>query len=104
MGATSHRDRRRARRAGPRGDGGRNLRRLPHESLGPRPPRRPRRRQDIGQAVRIPTFRSHDDAELHYRVLGPAGSSLPPLLRPAVGPGRDAAYPGDLGGMAAHGS
>ncbi|MFI9046753.1 alpha/beta fold hydrolase [Streptomyces sp. NPDC053427] len=50
----------------------------------------------------MPHFRTYDDAELHYRVLGPAGSPLPPLLCLAGGPGRDAAYLGDLGGMAAH--
>ncbi|MFJ5679898.1 alpha/beta fold hydrolase [Streptomyces sp. NPDC093097] len=48
----------------------------------------------------MPYFRTADDAELHYRVLGPAGSALPPLLCLAGGPGRDAAYLGDLGGLA----
>ncbi|BDH09854.1 alpha/beta fold hydrolase [Streptomyces hygroscopicus] len=50
----------------------------------------------------MPHFRTYDDAELHYRVLGPADSPLPPLVCLAGGPGRDAAYLGDLGGMAAH--
>ncbi|MGW7248320.1 alpha/beta fold hydrolase [Streptomyces decoyicus] len=49
----------------------------------------------------MPHFRTYDDAELHYRVLGPADSPLPPLVCLAGGPGRDAAYLGDLGGMAA---
>ncbi|MEW1657150.1 alpha/beta hydrolase [Streptomyces sp. NPDC093707] len=48
----------------------------------------------------MPYFRAADDAELHYRVLGPAGSALPPLVCLAGGPGRDAAYLGDLGGLA----
>jgi pimeloyl-ACP methyl ester carboxylesterase len=47
----------------------------------------------------MPTFRTYDDAELHYRVLGPADSPLAPLLCLAGGPGRDAAYLGDLGGL-----
>ncbi|MER6840695.1 alpha/beta fold hydrolase [Streptomyces platensis] len=50
----------------------------------------------------MPHFHSYDDAELHYRVLGPADSPLPPLVCLAGGPGRDAAYLGDLGGLAAH--
>ncbi|MFI1620955.1 alpha/beta fold hydrolase [Streptomyces lydicus] len=50
----------------------------------------------------MPHFRTYDDAELHYRVLGPADSPLPPLVCLAGGPGRDAAYLGDLGGLAAH--
>ncbi|WP_406476689.1 alpha/beta fold hydrolase [Streptomyces platensis] len=50
----------------------------------------------------MPHFPSYDDVELHYRVLGPADSPLPPLLCLAGGPGRDAAYLGDLGGLAAH--
>ncbi|MGW8557351.1 alpha/beta fold hydrolase [Streptomyces tubercidicus] len=50
----------------------------------------------------MPTFHTYDDAELHYRVLGPADSPLPPLVCLAGGPGRDAAYLGDLGGLAAH--
>ncbi|SEC37849.1 Pimeloyl-ACP methyl ester carboxylesterase [Streptomyces sp. 2224.1] len=50
----------------------------------------------------MPHFRTYDDAELHYRVLGPADSPLPPLVCLAGGPGRDAAYLGDLGGMSAH--
>ncbi|MEU6332260.1 alpha/beta hydrolase [Streptomyces sp. NPDC047049] len=49
----------------------------------------------------MPHFRTYDDAELHYRVLGPADSPLPPLVCLAGGPGRDAAYLGDLGGMSA---
>ncbi|MFE6741330.1 alpha/beta fold hydrolase [Streptomyces tubercidicus] len=50
----------------------------------------------------MPTFHTYDDAELHYGVLGPADSPLPPLVCLAGGPGRDAAYLGDLGGLAAH--
>ncbi|MFG2098028.1 alpha/beta fold hydrolase [Streptomyces sp. NPDC048612] len=50
----------------------------------------------------MPHFRTYDDAELHYRVLGPADSPLPPLVCLAGGPGRDAAYLGDLGGLSAH--
>ncbi|MFG2137093.1 alpha/beta fold hydrolase [Streptomyces sp. NPDC048650] len=50
----------------------------------------------------MPHFRTYDDAELHYRVLGPADAALPPLVCLAGGPGRDAAYLGDLGEMAAH--
>ncbi|PBC82670.1 MULTISPECIES: alpha/beta fold hydrolase [unclassified Streptomyces] len=50
----------------------------------------------------MPHFRTYDDAELRYRVLGPADSPLPPLVCLAGGPGRDAAYLGDLGGMSAH--
>ncbi|MET7797916.1 alpha/beta fold hydrolase [Streptomyces decoyicus] len=50
----------------------------------------------------MPHFRTYDDAELHYRALGPADSPLPPLVCLAGGPARDAAYLGDLGGMAAH--
>ncbi|WP_413788049.1 alpha/beta fold hydrolase [Streptomyces platensis] len=50
----------------------------------------------------MPHFRTYDDAELHYRVLGPADSPLPPLVCLAGGPGRDAAYLGDLGGLAVH--
>ncbi|MFF8785318.1 alpha/beta fold hydrolase [Streptomyces sp. NPDC015125] len=50
----------------------------------------------------MPHFRTYDDAELHYRTLGPADSPLPPLMCLAGGPGRDAAYLGDLGGMSAH--
>ncbi|MFF2811421.1 alpha/beta fold hydrolase [Streptomyces sp. NPDC058000] len=50
----------------------------------------------------MPHFRTYDDAELHYRVLGPADSPLPPLVCLAGGPGRDAAYLGDLGGLAGH--
>lgn len=48
----------------------------------------------------MPYFRSYDDAELHHRVLGTGGSGLPPLVCLAGGPGRDAAYLGDLGGLA----
>lgn len=47
----------------------------------------------------MPHYRSYDDAELHYRVLGPPDSGLPPLVCLAGGPGRDAAYLGDLGGL-----
>lgn len=50
----------------------------------------------------MPHFRTYDNAELHYSVLGPADSPLPPLVCLAGGPGRDAAYLGDLGGMSAH--
>ncbi|OKI04438.1 translation initiation factor IF-2 [Streptomyces sp. CB02923] len=47
----------------------------------------------------MPHFTSYDDAELHYRVLGPNGPGVPPLVCLAGGPGRDAAYLGDLGGL-----
>ncbi|MFJ9410842.1 alpha/beta fold hydrolase [Streptomyces sp. NPDC101393] len=50
----------------------------------------------------MPHFRTYDDTALHYRVLGPADSPLPPLVCLAGGPGRDAAYLEDLGGLAAH--
>ncbi|WP_411127256.1 alpha/beta fold hydrolase [Streptomyces sp. x-19] len=50
----------------------------------------------------MPYFRTYDDTELHYRVLGPVDSALPPLVCLAGGPGRDAAYLGDLGGLAGH--
>ncbi|MFH8370328.1 alpha/beta fold hydrolase [Streptomyces sp. NPDC018031] len=53
----------------------------------------------------MPHYTSYDDAELSYRVL-PArdgsGRSRPPLVCLAGGPGRDAAYLGDLGGLDAH--
>ncbi|MEU7147558.1 alpha/beta hydrolase [Streptomyces sp. NPDC045456] len=48
----------------------------------------------------MPHFTSYDNAALHYRALGPEGSGLPPLVCLAGGPGRDAAYLGDLGGLA----
>ncbi|WP_030025060.1 alpha/beta fold hydrolase [Streptomyces monomycini] len=48
----------------------------------------------------MPHFTSYDNAELHYRVLGPEGSGLPPLMCLAGGPGRDATYLDDLGGLA----
>ncbi|NJQ01798.1 alpha/beta fold hydrolase [Streptomyces zingiberis] len=48
-------------------------------------------------------FRSYDSADLAHRVLGPRdGSAAPPLICLAGGPGRDAAYLGDLGGLDAH--
>lgn len=50
-------------------------------------------------------YQSYDGAELAYRVLGSDGASAPdgavPLVALAGGPGRDAAYLGDLGGLAA---
>ncbi|MCM2575794.1 alpha/beta fold hydrolase [Streptomyces meridianus] len=51
----------------------------------------------------MPVHHSYDDAELAYHVL-PArdGSGTPPLICLAGGPGRDAAYLGDLGGLDAH--
>ena len=51
----------------------------------------------------MPMHHSYDDAELAYRVL-PArdGSGTPPLVCLAGGPGRDAAYLGDLGGLDGH--
>ncbi|HET6857136.1 MAG TPA: alpha/beta hydrolase [Streptomyces sp.] len=45
----------------------------------------------------MPHFRTYDEAELAYRTLGP--ESAPPLVCLAGGPGRDAAYLGDLGGL-----
>ena len=48
----------------------------------------------------MPHFTSYDGARLAYRVLGDPG--LPPLVCLAGGPGRDAAYLGDLGGLDAH--
>lgn len=54
---------------------------------------------EIRQAGGMPLYRSYDGAGLHYRVLGPDGSGLPPLVCLAGGPGRDAAYLGDLGGL-----
>lgn len=52
----------------------------------------------------MPYFSSYDGAALHYRVLGAEGTgrTRPPLLCLAGGPARDAAYLGDLGGLAAH--
>lgn len=53
----------------------------------------------------MPLFRTYDDVELSYRVLGPRdpeGAGRPPLVCLAGGPGRDAAYLGDLGGMDRH--
>ncbi|MEV4435186.1 alpha/beta hydrolase [Streptomyces sp. NPDC049585] len=49
----------------------------------------------------MPHYTSYDSAELSYRILG-EDSGGPPLLCLAGGPGRDAAYLGDLGGLAAH--
>ncbi|GHF37179.1 hydrolase [Streptomyces mashuensis] len=51
----------------------------------------------------MPHYTSYDAAELHYRVLGDErpGPAAPPLVCLAGGPGRDAAYLGDLGGLAA---
>ncbi|MFI1965993.1 alpha/beta fold hydrolase [Streptomyces pathocidini] len=52
----------------------------------------------------MPYFRSYDGTDLHYRVL-PArspGPAAPPLVCLAGGPGRDAVYLGDLGGLDAH--
>ncbi|MFD7664472.1 alpha/beta fold hydrolase [Streptomyces sp. NPDC059788] len=48
----------------------------------------------------MPHFTSYDATDLHHRVLGPDDSGLPPLMCLAGGPGRDAAYLGDLGGLA----
>ncbi|MEU1668856.1 alpha/beta hydrolase [Streptomyces sparsogenes] len=53
----------------------------------------------------MPHYASYDDAELAYRVLGPRtgeGAARPPLLCLAGGPGRNAAYLGDLGGLDTH--
>ncbi|GAA0486737.1 alpha/beta fold hydrolase [Streptomyces stramineus] len=48
-------------------------------------------------------YTSYDSAELSYRVLRARdGSAGPPLVCLAGGPGRDAAYLGDLGGLDAH--
>ncbi|MFT2019875.1 alpha/beta fold hydrolase [Streptomyces sp. 796.1] len=48
-------------------------------------------------------YASYDGAELAYRVIGPRdGAAVPPLVCLAGGPGRDAAYLGDLGGLDAH--
>lgn len=48
-------------------------------------------------------YASYDGAELAYRVLGPRdGAAAPPLVCLAGGPGRDAAYLGDLGGLDEH--
>ncbi|MBH5336719.1 alpha/beta hydrolase [Streptomyces pactum] len=53
----------------------------------------------------MPYYTSYDAARLSFRVL-PArdgdGRSRPPLVCLAGGPGRDAAYLGDLGGLDAH--
>ncbi|MFH8810622.1 alpha/beta fold hydrolase [Streptomyces hygroscopicus] len=48
----------------------------------------------------MPHYTSYDETELAYRIL-PArdGSAGPPLICLAGGPGRDAAYLGDLGGL-----
>jgi pimeloyl-ACP methyl ester carboxylesterase len=48
-------------------------------------------------------YQSYDGSELAYRVLGPdpVGDSGTPLIALAGGPGRDAAYLGDLGGLSA---
>ncbi|MEF3113318.1 alpha/beta hydrolase [Streptomyces chrestomyceticus] len=48
----------------------------------------------------MPHFTSYDAAVLHHRALGPDDSGLPPLVCLAGGPGRDATYLGDLGGLA----
>ncbi|MEU7044559.1 alpha/beta fold hydrolase [Streptomyces varsoviensis] len=51
----------------------------------------------------MPHYTSYDAAELHYRVVGPRdGAATPPLVCLAGGPGRDAAYLGDLGGLDRH--
>lgn len=53
----------------------------------------------------MPYYTSYDATELCYRVLparGGDGRSRPPLVCLAGGPGRDAAYLGDLGGLDAH--
>ncbi|MEC4015106.1 alpha/beta fold hydrolase [Streptomyces sp. H27-D2] len=56
----------------------------------------------------MPLYRSYDDTDLSYRVLEARDTgegdraALPPLLVLAGGPGRDAAYLGDLGGLDAH--
>ncbi|WP_030614434.1 alpha/beta fold hydrolase [Streptomyces sclerotialus] len=47
----------------------------------------------------MPHYRSYDGTELHYRLLGPPDSGLPPLVCLAGGPARDATYLGDLGGL-----
>jgi pimeloyl-ACP methyl ester carboxylesterase len=52
----------------------------------------------------MPHFSAYDGARLHYRLLGadPApGRERPPVVCLAGGPGRDAAYLGDLGGLGA---
>lgn len=43
----------------------------------------------------MPTLRSYDGTELHYRTVGTG----PPLVVHPGGPGRDARYLGDLGGL-----
>ncbi|MBT2383798.1 alpha/beta fold hydrolase [Streptomyces sp. ISL-11] len=53
----------------------------------------------------MPHYTSYDTAELSYRVREPrdgSGAASPPLICLAGGPGRDAAYLGDLGGLDAH--
>ncbi|MET8681504.1 alpha/beta hydrolase [Streptomyces sp. NPDC004647] len=51
----------------------------------------------------MPHYRSYDDTELFYRVLDARdGSAAPPLVCLAGGPGRDAAYLGNLGGLDGH--
>ncbi|MEV4438387.1 alpha/beta hydrolase [Streptomyces sp. NPDC049577] len=51
----------------------------------------------------MPHYTTYDGAELSYRVLPArdrdAEASVPPLICLAGGPGRDAAYLGDLGGL-----
>ncbi|MBB5935250.1 alpha/beta fold hydrolase [Streptomyces zagrosensis] len=48
-------------------------------------------------------YASYDGTELTYRVLAPRdGAAVPPLVCLAGGPGRNAAYLGDLGGLDAH--
>ncbi|MFI1971674.1 alpha/beta fold hydrolase [Streptomyces cinnamoneus] len=48
----------------------------------------------------MPHYTSYDAVDLHYRVLGPGTGT--PVVCLAGGPGRDAAYLGDLGGLDAH--
>ncbi|WP_055555392.1 alpha/beta fold hydrolase [Streptomyces sp. NBRC 110028] len=51
----------------------------------------------------MPHYTSYDQTELAYRVLEARdGSARPPLICLAGGPGRNAAYLGDLGGLDAH--
>ncbi|MGP3983308.1 alpha/beta fold hydrolase [Streptomyces sp. KR80] len=51
----------------------------------------------------MPHYRSYDDSELHYRVLDARdGAAAPPLVCLAGGPGRDAGYLGNLGGLDGH--
>lgn len=57
----------------------------------------------LGQADFMPHYTSYDGTELAYRVLEARdGSAGPPLICLAGGPGRSAAYLGDLGGLNAH--